>query len=132
MKRRIRFIYLLFSLIEMFVFTNNGFCQSSLQAKRDSLHNKFVMDSARIYRPKKVALVLATDKRNSFIKTNTKTPVSVSGFQIGVELYEKHSFGLGFYTVLNTQQVHPVVDDLQKIIQPSFMSIFLWTENIGR
>lgn len=112
----------------MLVCKEYGLCQSTLQIKRDSLYAKFVKDSAHIYRHKKLAFVLATDKRNSFIRTNTKSSVNVSGFQLGVELFEKHSFGFGFYTILNTQKAHPVVDDRQKTIyinlKMSYSTIF--------
>jgi hypothetical protein len=112
----INFTYVFFALLFSVVYSSTAFCQSTKQAKLDSLRNKLTKDSAHIYRFKKVKFLFALDSRNSFIQTKTKTPVSVKGLQIGVILHEKHSLGLGFYSILNTQQTHPIVDEKQKTI----------------
>ena len=126
MKRRISCIVC--SLIFFALIDQVGFCQETLQAKRDSLHAQFVRDSARIYKPKKFSFIISSDKRNSFIHESSKIPVSVNGFQIGVELFQKHSFGFGGYTVLHTSQSHSAVDEKQGTItlnlKMSYSTIF--------
>lgn len=80
----------------------------------DSLKQKFQKDSAHIYRFKKVRPWLAIDERNSWIR-NTKglqrIPVTIDGLQLGVILKEKHTVGLGFYSMNATSQKPVKISD---------------------
>jgi len=109
-RKKIKFTYLFFPLIGIVALQQNGICQSAKQTKLDSLRNKLTKDSAYIYRHRPMKFLFAIDKRNSFIHTNTKIPVSVGGIQLGVVIHEKHNLGLGFYTIAYTQKTHTVVD----------------------
>lgn len=84
------------------------------QTQLDSLKLKFQKDSAHTYRFKKVRPWLAIDQRNSWIR-NTKglqrIPVTINGLQLGVILKEKHTLGLGFYTMNNTSQKPVKISD---------------------
>jgi hypothetical protein len=134
MRKRIKYIHLFFSLAVIWLAAQTGFGQLTFQQKRDSLHDKFVADSAHIYRDKKIKPTFSIDKRNSFIHTSKKISVNVNGFQLGVDFKEKHSFGLGFYSVLNTQ-TRRVVDDNRgsininlKIAYSTIFYEYLWID----
>lgn len=102
------------SLITVFIFTlaillnNISLAQLSKEDKLDSLKAAFMKDSAKIYRHANVGLILASDKRNTFIHTDTKTPVPLVGGQIGLAI-DKHSIGIGGYYI---KMSHPVTSDL--------------------
>lgn len=111
MKKRINLTYLFFLLVFSFVSKQNACAQLSKEDKLDSLRAKFVKDSSRIYRQKEVAFLVAIDKRNTFIHTETKTPVEVSGGQIGMSIDGKHNLGLGFYAM---SAKHSIVEEKRK------------------
>ncbi len=67
--------------------------------KLDSLRDKFIKDSTWIFRPKNVFPLLASDQRNSYIKGK---PVNIWGIKAGVTLYDRHSLGLGGYSISNS------------------------------
>lgn len=76
--------------------------QNSIQHHRiDSLTTKFKIDSAHIYRFKKVRPYASLDNRNSFIKD---AAVNVKGFQLGTILREKHTLGFGLYSLQNSSK----------------------------
>ncbi len=73
----------------------------------DSLRIKFQKDSAHTYRFKNIRPWLGLDQRDSWIKNEkgAKTvPVTINGLQAGVILKEKHTVGLGLYTMNGTSQ----------------------------
>lgn len=84
------------------------------QNKLDSLKLKFRKDSAQVYRFKKIRPWIAIDQRNSWIR-NTKglqrIPVTINGLQLGVILKEKHTVGLGFYSMNGTSQKPVKISD---------------------
>src|SRR4051812_40989064 len=113
--KRIRFTYYTFGWAFLFAFAQDGSCQLSKKEKLDSLRTKLSVDSAHIYRFKKVKFLLAIDTRNSFIHTNTKASVNFNGFQLGVVLNEKHNVGFGFYSMSHVQKTHPIIDQQKTI-----------------
>ena len=70
-------------------------------SKLDSLKAQFLKDSTRIFRPKHVFPLLASDQRNSFIGGK---PVNIWGIKAGVTLYDRHNVGIGGYSVTNSTQ----------------------------
>lgn len=92
-----------------------AFAQLSPQQKRqklDSLHAKLEKDSLHIFRFQKLRPYLAIDSRNSWIKNEQGTknvPINVNGLQLGVIIKERHTVGLGFYSMTNASK------DLQKL-----------------
>jgi hypothetical protein len=77
------------------------------QNSSEALKQQFQKDSAHIYRFKKIRPWLAIDQRNSWIKNDKgaqKVPVTINGLQAGVILKEKHTVGLGLYTMNGTSQ----------------------------
>jgi len=113
MRKKINFTYFTLAFVFVVACGHESFSQSK-QAKIDSLHAKFVADSAYLYRYKKYKFLLAIDTRNSFIRTGDKTPVDVNGIQLGVIVDGKHNIGLGFYSISHIQKTTPVVGDNQK------------------
>ncbi len=101
-----RIIFLFF----FFILANTFYSQTQL----DSLKLKFQKDSARTYRFKKVRPWIALDQRNSWIK-NTKglqrIPVTINGLQFGAILKEKHTVGLGLYSMNATSQKPVKISD---------------------
>jgi hypothetical protein len=94
-----RIIYFIFLFVSFFNFYS--------QTPSDSLKQKFQKDSAHIYRFKKLRPWIALDQRNSWIRNNkgtNKIPVTINGVQLGVIIKEKHTVGLGFYTMNNSSQ----------------------------
>lgn len=82
------------------------------QQKLDSLHDKLQKDSLHIFRFQKLRPYLAIDSRNSWIKNENGTknvPINVNGLQLGVIIKERHTVGLGFYSMNNSSK------DLQKL-----------------
>ncbi|MEO8760709.1 MAG: hypothetical protein ABI388_05780 [Bacteroidia bacterium] len=67
--------------------------------KLDSLKHKFIKDSTWIFRPRKVFPLVALDQRNSYIKGK---PVNILGLKAGVVLFDRHSLGLGGYSITNS------------------------------
>jgi hypothetical protein len=66
------------------------------QAKFDSIVQQFKKDSTHLYRFQKIRPYLNLDNRNSFIR---KEPVNVRGFQLGFVVFNRHTTGLGYYTI---------------------------------
>ncbi|MGZ3864123.1 MAG: hypothetical protein ACXVPN_13525 [Bacteroidia bacterium] len=91
--------------------SNISFAQLNKEDKLDSLKADFMKDSAKIYRHANVGLILASDKRNTFIHTETKTPAPLVGGQIGLAI-DRHSIGLGGYYIKLT---HPVRSELDAV-----------------
>lgn len=60
----------------------------------DSLHVKFINDSAHCFRFKPVRPFFSLDNRHSFIKD---AKVNVNGVQLGIILYDRHLVGYGLY-----------------------------------
>lgn len=84
------------------------------QTQADSLKLKFQKDSAHTYRFKKIRPWLAIDQRNSWIrntKGQKKVPVTINGLQAGVIIKEKHTLGLGLYTMNGTSQKPVKIND---------------------
>lgn len=80
----------------------------------DSLKLKFQKDSAHTFRFKKIRPFFTIDQRNSWIKNEKglqKVPVTINGIQLGVILKEKHSLGLGLYTMNGTSQKPVKIND---------------------
>jgi hypothetical protein len=77
------------------------------QTSIDSLRLKFQKDSAHTYRFKKLRPWFALDERNSWIrneKGTKKVPVTIDGIQAGIILKEKHTIGIGLYTMNGSSQ----------------------------
>ena len=105
---------IVFSLL--FAFTYSFLYSQTL---KDSLKIKFQKDSAHIYRFKKLRPWLAIDQRNSWIKNDKgakRVPVTINGIQAGLIVKEKHTVGLGLYSI-NRQTEKPVklIDQSNKI-----------------
>ncbi len=84
------------------------------QTRLDSLKLKFKKDSAHTYRFKKIRPWLAIDQRNSWIKNAKglqRISVTINGLQLGVIIKEKHTVGLGFYTMNGTSQKPVKISD---------------------
>src|SRR5438270_841493 len=62
----------------------------------DSLRQKQKADSLKIYRFQKLRPYFSFDNRNSFIRN---APISIYGLQAGVILNERHTLGIGGYTI---------------------------------
>lgn len=103
MKRNIFFFF-------VFILSYSFYSQNQL----DSLKLKFQKDSAHTYRFKNIRPWLAIDQRNSWIR-NTKgqqrIPVTINGFQLGVIIKEKHTVGLGLYSMNATSQKPVKISD---------------------
>ncbi|HWY13082.1 MAG TPA: hypothetical protein VN026_17225 [Bacteroidia bacterium] len=87
---------------------------SCSQTLLDSLKLKFQKDSAHNFRFKKIRPCFTIDQRNSWIKNEkglNKVPVTINGIQLGVVLKEKHTLGLGFYTMNQTSQKPVKISD---------------------
>lgn len=69
--------------------------------RKDSIRQKFVADSAHLYRPKKFRPVFNYDNRNSVIQN---APVNFVGFQLGISYKDKHTFGIGGYKITQKSQ----------------------------
>jgi len=90
--------------------------QSVKQVKLDSLRDKFSADSAKLYRTKKWNLMAALDNRSSFVRTSQKLSVNVGGVQGGLVYKNKHTMGLGFYSITGSQSGEVVSDDQKQKI----------------
>lgn len=110
--KRIKYAY--FFLFVFIVTGLNGFAQLSKQQKLDSLKNKFIADSSRMYRPKKYKFLLAIDNRSSFVHTDKKVSLDIGGIQLGVVVNDKHSVALGFYSAIGHQTAQAQDDQSSK------------------
>ncbi|MGZ3932308.1 MAG: hypothetical protein ACXVP0_13435 [Bacteroidia bacterium] len=109
-----------FAGLFFFLLSSGLFAQSVPQKQRiDSLHSKLSKDSAHIYRFKKVRPFLGIDQRNSWIRNVhgvSNVPVNINGLQLGVILKDKHTLGLGFYSITNSsKQPQKLTDRDQKV-----------------
>lgn len=68
--------------------------QELTQHKLDSVKQKFISDSTRIFRQQRFRPYANIDFRNTFIRSKK---VPLNGFQIGVTFKERHSFAIGGY-----------------------------------
>lgn len=102
-----------------------SFCNLFPQPNRkqtliDSLKIKFSKDSAHIYRFKKVRPYLAIDKRHSWItnqRSTKKIQVAITGFQIGIKLFERHTIGFGSYNIAKESKKAVKLVDQSSIIR---------------
>lgn len=71
----------------------------------DSLRLQLSKDSAHIYRPRKVQLLLSLDQRNTFLETsaNVNTPVNLQGIRAGLTIHKRQRTGLGIYRVRDSR-----------------------------
>ncbi len=76
------------------------------QKRIDSLRLQLKEDSAYIYRPKKVKVLLSLDQRNTFVQTSAdeNTPVFFRGVKMGVTVFDRHKTGIGFYSLVNSSR----------------------------
>ncbi len=76
----------------------------SQQKQINALRLKLRLDSARIFRPRKVMLLLSLDRRNTFLETkgNANTPVDLAGVKVGLTLHNQHKTGIGYYSFRHT------------------------------
>ena len=65
--------------------------------KKDSLTARWHMDSAKIYRPKKIAFDLIFDNRKSLIKGNE---VDINGYNVGLIFRSRFRVGAGWYEII--------------------------------
>lgn len=86
--------FLISFFISIGFITNAQVSRQKLQI--DSLTEKLKTDSLHIYHFQKFRLIAAIDNRNSFIK---KQAVNLYGFQVATVYKEKHTIGLGFYSL---------------------------------
>ena len=96
------------SSVVLFLLTNLFSPLLSQTNKIDSLNFLLHKDSIHIYRIKPMLPAIALDQRNSFLG---KTKINITGFQIGVRLYEKHTMGIGYYSIHNSQQRTRTIGD---------------------
>ena len=94
--------------------------------QKDSLHEKLIADSARIFRFQKVRPFLNIDQRNSFIRD---APINIYGLQLGVILHERHGLGLGGYTITSTgkQKVKTKINkdlDVTRVLDMKYITLF--------
>lgn len=92
--------------------------------KIDSIKLQLATDSLHIYRVKPVLPAIAIDQRNSFLG---KTKVNISGFQVGVRLYEKHTMGIGYYSILSSQQRTRTIGDNEENLTQNLKLVYLTT-----
>jgi len=78
--------------------------QLSKQQKIDSLKTKWQADSAKMQVPHKYSLLAGFDRRNSFVSSDKKISVKVSGVKAGVIINSRHAIAVGYYDVLNLPQ----------------------------
>ncbi len=97
-------------LFFLFSFFSPLFSQTN---KTESLKHQFSMDSARIYRIKPVRPIVGLDQRNSFLG---RTKVNISGLQLGVTLLEKHTMGIGFYSILSNRKNTKLIGDKKETL----------------
>lgn len=75
----------------------------------------------------------AIDQRNSYIN---KTPVNINGFQIGLNLLEKHTLGLGFYSIIgstkHTKSIGDKTEVLNRNLNLSYMTFFYYYPVVDR
>jgi len=66
---------------------------------------KLKKDSARIYRPRPVQLLLSLDQRNTFWETSASrnTPVDMQGVKVGLKLHSRHRGGVGIYRITDAR-----------------------------
>jgi hypothetical protein len=111
----------------------NPIFSQGVKKTADSLHTLLIKDSAHIYRFRKVLPMAAIDQRNSYIN---KTPVNINGFQIGVNLFEKHTLGLGFYSIIGSTHHTKTVSDKNEVLNRnlnlSYMTIFYYYPIVDR
>ncbi|MCX8080150.1 MAG: hypothetical protein N3F09_02815 [Bacteroidia bacterium] len=74
------------------------FSQTSCE---DSLKNKLLHDSLKIYSLKKILPYFSIDDRITQIQ---ETKSDISGFKIGINYTEKYVFGVGFYSLLSPEK----------------------------
>lgn len=108
MKRKNNTISFILFFIAAFLLSTPSFAQLTKEDKLDSLKADFMQDSAKIYRHANIGFIIASDKRNTFIHTDTKTPVPLVGGQLGLAI-DRHSIGIGGYYI---QLSHTVASDL--------------------
>ncbi|MBI2721656.1 MAG: hypothetical protein HYX39_05730 [Bacteroidetes bacterium] len=106
------FIYIAYSLM-LSICPAIFFGQSDTLRQIDSLKLKLKNDSAAIYRFKKVRPFLSLDNRHSFIKN---MPINVQGLQVGMILHEKHTLGIGFYTIRKESKTPVKVKDQNRVV----------------
>ncbi|MGZ3866483.1 MAG: hypothetical protein ACXVC6_06590 [Bacteroidia bacterium] len=109
MKRKNNPISFILLFIPAILLHYNLSAQLSKEDKLDSLKAGFMKDSAKIYKHANVGLILASDKRNTFIHTDTKTPVPLIGGQVGLAI-DKHSIGIGGYYIKLSHNVKSEVE----------------------
>ncbi|MGZ3862650.1 MAG: hypothetical protein ACXVPN_14820 [Bacteroidia bacterium] len=90
-KGRLTFLFFLFQL----ALFSQQFTKEQLR-KKDSLTAKLKADSTHIFRFQKYRPFFNLDQRNSFIRS---APINVNGIQLGILLHERHTLGLGGYTI---------------------------------
>jgi hypothetical protein len=98
--------------------------------KIDSLRRQLKEDSAYIFRPKKLKVLLSLDQRNTFLETKTanNTPVFLRGVKMGLIIYERHKTGLGFYSLANNKRHISRVDGKPVDIDFTFSYVTLFYE----
>ncbi|MBS1637233.1 MAG: hypothetical protein JST26_15040 [Bacteroidetes bacterium] len=89
------------------------------QATIDSLRNKLSADSIHIFRFQNVRPFVGIDQRNSWIKNEhgaKNTPINVNGLQLGTILKEKHTVGIGLYSISNTAKQPVRLQDKNQVV----------------
>ncbi len=81
--------------------TTAGYAQ---QRKIDALRLQLRKDSAYIFRPRRLKMLLSLDQRNTFLETsgNVNTPVDLGGIKAGVTVFNQHKTGVGYYSIRNS------------------------------
>jgi hypothetical protein len=96
-----KYLFRYYPFLLFFIFLSGTVSGYGQQKSASAIRAKFRKDSAYIYRPKKVMMLLSLDQRNTFLETsgNVNTPVDLGGIKVGLKIFDRHRTGLGYYAI---------------------------------